>query len=262
MDWGAGRYERQARQLLPAVEQIVDELAPVAGEVVVDVGCGSGNATVLVAGRGARVTGVDPSPRLLEVACEQMDVRGLVGRFHQGDAANLPLAAGSADAVISSFGLIFAPDPSAAVQEIARVLRPGGRLVFSAWLPEGAMAAQGVLVQSLLTCDKSLSASFAWHDLEAVACLLNPLGFSVSRRMCSLAFVGESPRAAAEAELANHPRWAWLREVVGAGPRWDQACEALVSVFEDANEDPAAFRVTSRFIVYRAVLDAVPSEKP
>ncbi|WP_352396606.1 class I SAM-dependent methyltransferase [Kineosporia sp. NBRC 101677] len=61
-------------------------------------------ARLLIVLDGAWVTGLDPAPRLHEVACEQINVRGLVGRFHQGDAANLPSAAGSADAVVSSFG--------------------------------------------------------------------------------------------------------------------------------------------------------------
>ena len=67
-DWGAGRYEETAARLEPAARVIVERAAPAAGEHVVDVGCGTGNAALLAAERGATVTGVDPAPRLLEVA--------------------------------------------------------------------------------------------------------------------------------------------------------------------------------------------------
>jgi ubiquinone/menaquinone biosynthesis C-methylase UbiE len=132
VDWGSGSYERQAVHLLPAVQQVVAEIAVEPGEFVVDVGCGSGSAVLLVAAGGARVVEVDPAPRLLEVARTEAARRGVAAEFVVGDAVHIPLADGTVDAVVSTFALIFVPDPAAAVQEIARVLRPGGRLVFSA----------------------------------------------------------------------------------------------------------------------------------
>ena len=92
MDWGLGHYESTAAQLLPAARVVVDRAAPVDGERVVDVGCGTGNAAPLVAARGARVTGVDPAARLLEVAREQATAQGLDATFALGEAAALPLA--------------------------------------------------------------------------------------------------------------------------------------------------------------------------
>jgi 2-polyprenyl-3-methyl-5-hydroxy-6-metoxy-1,4-benzoquinol methylase len=71
MDWSLGHYEHTAAQLMPAARVVVDRAAPAEGERVVDVGCGTGNAALLAAARGARVTGVDPAARLLEVAREQ-----------------------------------------------------------------------------------------------------------------------------------------------------------------------------------------------
>ncbi|HKN93646.1 MAG TPA: class I SAM-dependent methyltransferase, partial [Thermoleophilaceae bacterium] len=60
-DWGLGTYERTAEQLMPAAQAVVASAAPAAGERVVDVGCGTGNAALIAAERGARVTGVDPA---------------------------------------------------------------------------------------------------------------------------------------------------------------------------------------------------------
>src|SRR5689334_10537672 len=105
-DWSAGRYERTAGQLLSAARVVVERAAVAPGERVVDVGCGTGNAALLAAERGARVTGVDPAVRLLGVAREQAAARGLVADFAEGDAAHLPLGDGEAQAVLSVFGVI------------------------------------------------------------------------------------------------------------------------------------------------------------
>src|SRR5690242_13344172 len=100
IDWGHGHYERTAAQLVPAARDAVEHAAPRPGEHVVDVGCGTGNAALLAAERGARVTGVDPAERLLEVARAAAAERGLQATFAQGDAAHLPVDDGSADVVL------------------------------------------------------------------------------------------------------------------------------------------------------------------
>jgi ubiquinone/menaquinone biosynthesis C-methylase UbiE len=139
VDWGLGKYEHTAAQLLPAARVVVERAAPVEGELVVDVGCGTGNAALLAAGRGARVLGVDPASRLLEVAREQAAAQGLEVTFAAGEAGSLPVEDGAVDVVLSVFGVIFASDVSAAAAEIARVSAPAGRILLSAWVPEGAI---------------------------------------------------------------------------------------------------------------------------
>lgn len=71
-EWGAGCYEDTATELAPASEVAVGELRLTGGERVLDVGCGTGNAALVAARAGARVTGLDSSPRLLEVARERV----------------------------------------------------------------------------------------------------------------------------------------------------------------------------------------------
>lgn len=79
-DWGAGQYERTAAVLAPAAQGAVSVLAPSAGERVLDVACGTGNAALLVAAAGAEVVGIDLAERLVEVAAERADGAGLSER--------------------------------------------------------------------------------------------------------------------------------------------------------------------------------------
>jgi ubiquinone/menaquinone biosynthesis C-methylase UbiE len=118
-------------------EVVVARSGAGAGDVVVDVACGTGNAALLAAVRGARVVGVDGAPRLLAVARERAAAMGVEAEWLEGDLAALPLADGVADVVLSVFGVIFAADPSAALSEVARILRPDGRAFVTAWVPAG-----------------------------------------------------------------------------------------------------------------------------
>ena len=153
LDWNLGCYERIADQLLPAARVAVEHAAPKPGERVVDVGCGTGSAALLAASLGARVIGVDPASRLLEVARTAAATRGLDAEFAAGHAADLPLEDASADLVISVFGVIFAPDPGPAAAELARVTALSGRIVLSAWTPEGAISRAARLARDRADAD-------------------------------------------------------------------------------------------------------------
>ena len=97
MDWGVGQYEHTAARLLEAARVVVDAAGLRAGDRVLDVGCGTGNAALEAAARGGRVIGVDPAPRLLEVARQEAARRGLDVEFRSGDAGALPVEDGAAD---------------------------------------------------------------------------------------------------------------------------------------------------------------------
>lgn len=108
-----------------------------AGEAVLDVATGTGVVAITAARAGAKVTGLDLTPALLARA-EQNARDAAVGEvaWVEGDAEHLPFPDASFDVVTSQFGHMFAPRPEVAIGEMLRVLRPGGRLVFSTWPPE------------------------------------------------------------------------------------------------------------------------------
>lgn len=251
VDWSAGNYERTAAQLLPAARVCIDRAAPLAGERVIDVGCGTGNAALLAAGRGARVTGLDPAERLLEVARERAREQHLQVDFISGEAALLPAPDGSFDIVVSVFGVIFDPDPAAAASEMARVTAPAGRIVACAWVPAGAlfevMRARRQAVAS--AADVSGPPPFAWHDADALDGLFSKLGLSVEVREERLAFTAGSAREFAESEFRDHPLWVTGRAVLEPRGQMQDVRDRALEIYQSANEDPDGFRVTSRYVV-------------
>src|SRR5690242_6290109 len=115
--WAAGDYSAIAPHLASAADRVVRLAAIAPGETVLDVACGTGNAAVRAAARGARVTGLDVTPELLQQAREQAPDLTWV----EGDAQELPFADASFDVVLSVFGCMFAPDHRRTTSEILRV---------------------------------------------------------------------------------------------------------------------------------------------
>jgi SAM-dependent methyltransferase len=256
MDWDLGRYEHVAAQLFPVAEIVVHRLDPRVGERVVDIGCGTGNAALLVDRRGALTTGVDPSPRLLKTARIEAVAQGLKTDFVIGVAETLPFNDASIDAIVSVFGLIFTPDAQAAAVEMARVLTLDGRIVLSAWIPGGAIGEQARIRREAVAAalgEVPQSASFAWNDLDALTALLAPYGFSVDGDVEILQFTAASPLAYAESEFEYHPLWVEARTVLEPLGKWQALYDRALQIFVDANEDPSAFRISSRYIVARAI---------
>jgi SAM-dependent methyltransferase len=254
MDWNVGEYEHIAAQLLPAAQVVIDHATPRRDEHVVDVGCGTGNAALLAAERGARVTGIDPAQRLLDVASAEAAAREVDVRFLCGEAARLPLADSTAEAVVSVFGVIFASDGPGAATEMARIATPGGRIVLSAWMPGGALA-DAMRVRRDATAAAGMSSGatpLAWHDRAALTSAFAPHGFSIDLSEEQLAFTAASPQEFVETELRVHPGWIAARAVLEPRDEMQAVRNRVLEIFETANEDPVGFRVTSRYVVATA----------
>jgi SAM-dependent methyltransferase len=114
----------------------------VAGCDVIDLATGTGVTAIAMARRGAAsVIGVDVTPRLLAEASRRATAAGLEIRWVEADVVDVPLPTASADLVISTFGLIFAEEPAAALGEARRLARPGGQVVFTSWPSNGLFGA-------------------------------------------------------------------------------------------------------------------------
>jgi SAM-dependent methyltransferase len=257
VDWGVGEYERTAAELEPVSRHVVALAAIMPGERVLDVACGTGNAALLAAAAGAAVTGLDASDRLIEVARARAATVTTGARFLVGDAQDLPFADGAFDAVLSVFGVIFAPDARRALAEIVRVLRPGGRALVSVWLPDGPIHRMlGVLARGVATAGGPERPRFDWHDPDVVAPVAARLGAPPTAEDGGLVIEGASPEDYFAAGEVSHPMSLAMRPLLEAAGTYPGLREEAIAVLRAGNEDPAAFRVTSPYRVYRFVRGA------
>jgi demethylmenaquinone methyltransferase/2-methoxy-6-polyprenyl-1,4-benzoquinol methylase len=109
--------------------RLVAMAGPLTGRRVLDLACGTGDIALLAAAAGAKVTGLDVTPRMVALASAKASAAGLRVRFVVGDMTALPFPDGAADVVTTGYGLRNVPDLDAALREIHRVLAPGGRLL-------------------------------------------------------------------------------------------------------------------------------------
>ncbi len=135
--WSSGDYAVIGTTLQLVGEQLAEACDLRWDERVLDVAAGNGNATLAAARRGAQVTSTDYVASLLDRGAERARAERLEVTFQAADAEALPFADASFDAVLSTFGVMFAPDHAKSASEMARVCRPGGRIGLANWTPEG-----------------------------------------------------------------------------------------------------------------------------
>ena len=166
--WGSGNFAAVAERILEAGELVVDRAGVAPGKDVLDVACGTGNATIPAARAGARVTGLDFAPALLDIAREQAADAMVEIDFVEGDAQELPFGDASFDAVVSTFGHMFAPDQCARRREMKRVLRPGGAIAVACWTPEGAIGRMSATIAELVPPPPGGQPPLLWGTEEHV----------------------------------------------------------------------------------------------
>jgi ubiquinone/menaquinone biosynthesis C-methylase UbiE len=135
--WASGDFAVIGTTLQIVGEQLCEAVDLRAGERVLDVAAGNGNATLAAARRFASVTSTDYVPALLEAGRRRAEAEGFVVRFEPADAEALPYPAASYDVVLSTFGVMFAPDHQRSASELMRVCRQGGRIGLACWTPQG-----------------------------------------------------------------------------------------------------------------------------
>ncbi len=140
--WASGDYPDMVETFLtPLGPRLVEFCEIGAGERVLDVAAGTGNAAIVAAGTGANVVASDLTPELFEAGRSRAADAGVELEWAEADAENLPFEDASFDTVISSIGVMFAPHHQLAADELVRVCRQGGKIGLLSWTPEGMIGA-------------------------------------------------------------------------------------------------------------------------
>jgi SAM-dependent methyltransferase len=260
LEWQTGIWDRMAETYLreidvrfaPVVERVLVRAGLRPGELVLDLGSGTGSVAVRAAGLvapGGEVLGVDPSAEMIAIAEQRAAASGLRGvTFRQGRGERIPADDGSFNVVLASLSLMYAIDRGATAREIARVLRPEGRLVAAVW----AAAEECDIVRF-----QQIAGRFAPAPPVAgvgPGSLADPSPF-----FRELAKSGIEARAERETLGFSFPNfdlaWEVLAGVTTAGlpPERQAEARAAVMAMWPEPEQPREFRNVTQFIVGRRV---------
>jgi SAM-dependent methyltransferase len=167
-----GDFARAGAEQVIVAERLVRAVDIHPTESVLDVAAGSGNAAIAASRRGARVVATDFVPQLLDVARRRAGVEGLELETQTADAQELPFDDASFDVVLSTFGVIFAPDQDRAAGELVRVCRPGGRIGLTAWTPNSLIASNQSIASRYAPSTPGLRSPIEWGTESRVRELL------------------------------------------------------------------------------------------
>jgi SAM-dependent methyltransferase len=235
--WSSGDFARVGARMVLIGELLCRTAQIHAGEHVLDVAAGSGNAALSAARRGASVTASDFVEQLLDVAQARAQIEGLQLATAVADAQELPFDDGSFDVVLSTFGVMFAPDQQRAADELLRVCRPGGRIGLANWVPDGLMARNMAVVHKHVPPPPGaakMRRPVEWGDETRVRELL---GAQVGELRCELRTIDMCARSAMDIVEFNRT---WFGPVRTAFGQLDEAGQErlardLASSFEGFN---------------------------
>lgn len=180
--WMAGDFGRIARSYEPGAAEFITRLNFRPGDRVLDVACGTGNLAIPAARAGARVTGIDIAPNLLEQAAAWARAETLSVEFEEGNAERMPYPDAAFDAVVTMFGAMFAPRAEEAASELVRITRSGGRIAMANWTPDGFIGQMFKIVGRHVPPPPGVSSPLMWGAEATVA---ERLGNQVADLRCT-----------------------------------------------------------------------------
>jgi ubiquinone/menaquinone biosynthesis C-methylase UbiE len=256
MMWTAGDYPDLARTIEGVAELVVERADASAGEALLDVATGSGNVAIPAALGGAKVTGLDLTPKLLEVARGRAASAGLDITFVEGDAEELPFEADSFERVTSCFGVMFAPRHELAAAELVRVAKPGGRIVIAAWTPEGLNGRMFQTVGSYMPPPPpELKPPVMWGTEGHIRELFADSGAELAFERHTVTYEYESPEAWFDYNERVLGPTIMAKAALQPQGRWEALRAELIQFYTDANEaEDGSLRVQAEYLLSVAQL--------
>jgi SAM-dependent methyltransferase len=187
--WASGDYTVIGTKFQIVGELLCEAVDLSAGWRVLDVAAGNGNASLAAARRGCEVTATDYVDALLAVTRRRADADGLPLVTKVADAEDLPFDDGWFDAVLSTFGVMFAPNPERAATELRRVCRPGGRIGLANWTPDGFVGRMFDIVDEHVPPPAGVPSPLAWGTEDRLRELLGADShLAITRRQFTFRF--------------------------------------------------------------------------
>jgi len=177
--WASGDFGRIGVTLQIVGESLAEAVDVRAGERVIDVAAGNGNASLAAARRFARVTSTDYVAELLAQGRRRAEAEGLVMETWVADAEELPFKTAEFDVALSTFGVMFAPDQQRAAAELLRVVRPGGRIGLANWTPDGFIGELFRVVGRFVPPPAGVMSPAAWGSETRLVELFGPLAADI-----------------------------------------------------------------------------------
>lgn len=248
--WASGDYPSIADHLGEMGRTTVERAGAKDGAEVLDVAAGAGNASILAAEGGAKVTGLDLVPELLEAAQGAAEKAGVEVTWIEGDAEELPFEDESFDVVLSTVGIMFAPDHQAAAREAARVLRPGGRLGIASWTPAGGIGRFFKAVGSHMPKPpEGFQPPPLWGTAEHVTSLFEGTGVTLSFEEHAVVFDYDSAEEAVTAFETLYGPTIRAKGVLEPEGKWDALRSDLLKVFEEGMAATGGKGFTSEYLL-------------
>jgi ubiquinone/menaquinone biosynthesis C-methylase UbiE len=172
--WASGDFAIIGTTLQIVGETLAEAVNVRAGERVLDVAAGNGNASLAAARRFAQVTSTDYVPHLLEKGAARASAEGLKITFAVADAENLPYPDAAFDVVLSTFGVMFTPEPRRAASELLRVSRPGARIGMANWTPQGLLGDLFGLLTTFVAPPQGVPSPMIWGSEPHIVGLFGP----------------------------------------------------------------------------------------
>jgi SAM-dependent methyltransferase len=260
--WTAGDFGEVAKRIASVGEHLSERAGAGPGIELLDVATGTGNVSIRAALAGAKVTGLDLTPKLLAEQAEHAAAAGVEIELIEGDAEELPFADASFDRVTSCFGVMFAPRQRVAAGELLRVTRPGGRIVIAAWTPESIIGRMfGLSAKYMPPPPEGFQPPVMWGVEDHVRGLFEGSGAASSPQvelqfeLRTVVFEGESAEAyfARDEQILGPAVMA--KAALEAQGRYEEARPEMIELHEEFNQArDGSFRAEGEHLVTVAEL--------
>ena len=240
--WSSGNYDAVSNGILEVGRTVVDACRIDAGDRVLDIAAGTGNAAIPAARAGARVVALDLTPEMFEAGLVRASEAGVEIDWIEGDAEALPFSDASFDVALSTFGVMFAPRHAVAAAEMARVVGPGGRIGLASWKADGTVGRLFNVIDRHLAPDDAEASPMLWgvedHVRECFA------GTGVELTFASRALEGNPDIDATQAAgfyLASFGPLVRARQRLEPLGRWGAAAADIVPAIQAMMRTPPTY---------------------